>query len=260
MVLEMPCNITIADVTETMIGIPAGPKSKAQTSVNIVQFGALGSKCSSTGPIITNLTSAASVNRDSNGIMTSTSFPGVIQGLGLCLNSLPTDASANQDCINKDSVFITNAQAEYNYYYTLYTYAFSKLTEALVNAQSTDWLGNNGQMNAVNSYKKVAIKLNQYINDITQIVDAVAQTQRSTSIPTLTQELNTLDISLQGQASVLMKQRQILSADNQNNMILLKEMEDYSRQKSRYHNNMLMVYSFLNITALGLLFYVYRSS
>jgi len=252
----MSCTITSTDVTDTMIGVLPGPQ--VLTSFSIVLFGATGSKCSSNGPIITNLTSNATRNTD--GVMTSSSFPAVIQNLGLCLNILPQDASANQDCVNKDLAFIANAQAEYNYYYALYTFAFTKLTDALTNAQSTAWTGTNGQMNAVNSYKKVAIKLNQMINDITQIVDAVAQKQRSASIPTLTQELNALDLSLQSQANVLMKQRQILSADSQNNMVLLKEMEDYSRQKSRYHNNMLMVYSFLNITALGLLFYVYRSS
>jgi len=252
----MSCTITIDDVTNTMIGVTPGPQ--AQTSFSIVQFGATGSKCSSTGPIITNLTSNATRNTD--GVMTSSSFPAVIQNLGLCLNTLPQDASANQTCVNKDLAFISNAQAEYNYYYALYTFAISKLVNALVNAQETSWTGTNGQMNAVNTYKRVSIRLNQMINDITQIVDAVAQKQRTSSIPALTQQLNALDLSLQGQANVLMRQRQVLSADNQNNMVLLKEMEDYSRQKSRYHNNMLMVYSFLNITALGLLFYVYRSS
>jgi hypothetical protein len=40
---------------------------------------------------------------------------------------------------------------------------------------------------------------------------------------------------------------------------LYKEMERYSRQKANYTNNLLSLYSFLNLTALGMLFYIYRS-
>jgi len=57
----------------------------------------------------------------------------------------------------------------------------------------------------------------------------------------------------------LMAQRELLSSKNQSQMLLMKEMEAYSRHKSKYNNNLLMLYGFLNITALGLLFYVYRS-
>jgi len=43
------------------------------------------------------------------------------------------------------------------------------------------------------------------------------------------------------------------------NETLYKEMEKYSRQKAAYTNNLLGLYSFLNITALGLLIYIYKA-
>jgi hypothetical protein len=65
---------------------------------------------------------------------------------------------------------------------------------------------------------------------------------------------------LKSQSDTLKIQRDILAGGRDpNHMVLQKEMEAYSRQKAQYHNNMLALYSFLNITALGLLFYVYRS-
>ena len=132
--------------------------------------------------------------------------------------------------------------------------------DALTNQQSTAWTGTGGQNNAINSYKAAAIKLNTRVNDITQIVDAVSKKQRTSNITSLTTRLNADDQNLQSQSATLLRQRELLSSDNQNNMVLMKEMEDYSRQKSKYHNNLLMLYSFLNITAIGLLFYVYRSA
>jgi len=64
-----------------------------------------------------------------------------------------------------------------------------------------------------------------------------------------------LDSTEQG----LAKQHEILTK-GKDNTVLYKEMEKYSKEKNKYTSNMLMLYSFLNITALGLLFYVYRSA
>lgn len=161
--------------------------------------------------------------------------------------------------MESDAVFIANVKNEYRYYYILYIYAITKLLNAMLatdTAPVAGWVNNTA---AVNSYKLAAISLNTTVNDITYAIDKIAQFRRATKIPQLTEQLNALDTSLQSQANTLYRQREVLSKDNQSNMVLQKEMEAYSRQKSSYHNNMLMLYSFLNITALGLLFYVYRS-
>jgi hypothetical protein len=41
---------------------------------------------------------------------------------------------------------------------------------------------------------------------------------------------------------------------------LKKEMVKYTEEKGRYSDNLLRLYSFLNMVALGLLVYVYRAS
>jgi hypothetical protein len=241
-----------------MIGIIPG--AAAVLNPSIVNFGDTTALCKpSTGGVVVSNLSANSA-RDENGILTTAALTTIITNLQLCNDNLPQNTVQNQACIDKDALFTTNVKDEYTYYYALYSFTIKKLIDALTKQQSTAWTGTNGQNNAISSYKAAAIKLNTRVNDITQIVDAVSKKQRNSNITSLTAKLNADDQNLQGQSATLMRQRELLSSDNQNNMVLMKEMEDYSRQTAKYHNNRLMLYSFLNITAIGLLFYVYRSS
>jgi hypothetical protein len=254
----MSCSITSTNITDAMIGIIPG--AAAVLNPSIVNFGDTTALCkpSTGGVVVSNL--SANSSRDTNGILTSTALTTIITNLQLCNDKLPQNTVQNQACIDKDALFTTNVKDEYTYYYALYSFTIKKLMDALTKQQSTAWTGTNGQNNAINSYKAAAIKLNTRVNDITQIVDAVSKQQRTSNITSLTAKLNADDQNLQNQSATLMRQRELLSSDNQNNMVLMKEMEDYSRQKAKYHNNLLMLYSFLNITAIGLLFYVYRSA
>ena len=47
---------------------------------------------------------------------------------------------------------------------------------------------------------------------------------------------------------------------NEASMQLEKEMVKYSEEKARYSDNLLKMYSFLNVVALGLLIYVYKAA
>ena len=254
----MSCSITSTNITDTMIGIIPGATAIINSS--IVNFGDTTALCKpSTGGIVVSNLSANSA-RDTNGILTTAALTTIITNLQLCNDTLPKTTTENQACIDKDALFTTNIKDEYTYYYALYSFTITKLMSALTNQQSTAWTGTSGQNNAINSYKAAAIRLNIRINDITQIVDAVSKKQRNSNITNLTDALNADDQNLQAQSAKLVRQRELLSNKNQDNMVLMKEMDEYSRQKAKYHNNLLMLYSFLNITAIGLLFYVYRSA
>ena len=168
----------------------------------------------------------------------------------------------------KDSIFITGVQIECAYYYALYKYAIKNLAAAITCPVETPiktygtgtgaWI--NASDKALKSYTDAAIILNQMVNDVIYIMDQVAQTRTNTDITNLTTTLAGLDTTLQTTSANLQAQRDALTSPGQDKMVLFKEMETYSRQKAAYHNNMLALYSFLNITALGLLFYVYRST
>jgi len=249
-------NITPSMASDALIGVTIN-MDVTTTPVTVPNYGDTASGCT---PLPTNYTAITNLSRtasrDANNILTTTGINSIINQLNICSSSTSFNRNQVDTCVANDTIFITNIKNEYDYNYELYKFAINKLTDALITKNPTGW---STQQKCVNAYKAAAIKLNQNCNDITQIVEAVSVARKG-KIPTLTQQLNQLDQSLQGQAQTLLKQQEILSSSGQDNMILMKEMETYSRQKASYHNNMLMFYSFLNITALGLLFYVYRST
>jgi hypothetical protein len=210
-------------------------------------------------------TAPYSAGRDSNGILTDASVTTLIGSLGLCVNvgsSFAFTAANITMCDTSDAVFIAGAQIEFNYYYKLYIYAIKNLTAAIQCPTSpvTPYGSFTNSADAVIQYTNAAIVLNTMVNDIIYIMDQVAQKRTTLDVPALTSKLNLIDQSLTSTSAALQAQRDKLTTMGQDKMVLMKDMETYSRQKSKYHNNMLMVYSFLNITALGLLFYVYRST
>jgi len=208
--------------------------------------------------------------REPTGLLKSaaiTGTTGLLSKLNICIDSsLPSFDTENVNgCNLKDTVFIEGVQYEYAFYYARYKYAIMQLSSAIQCSTRTTLFPSTGDRNrtrntAVIQYTNAAIVLNMMVNDIIYIMDQIAQLRTNSDISKLTSQLNATDQGLADQATKLQRQRDLLVAGGQNEMVLLKEMEAYSRQKARYHNNMLMMYSFLNITALGLLFYVYRST
>jgi len=204
-------------------------------------------------------------NRDTNGLLNSTVVNNIIGKLGICVNT--TNFVFTKEniaaCNMKDSVFITGVQLECAYYYGLYKHAIKNLAAAITCPITTPATGFGSWPDsavALKKYTDSSIVLNQMVNDVIYIMDQVAQKRTTIDIASLTTTLNGLDMNLQNTSHALQKQRDALTSPGQDKMVLYKEMETYSRQKAAYHNNLLALYSFLNITALGLLFYVYRST
>jgi len=253
-------------ITDAMIGLTTGTRPPPLSPTSFLQIPVYGAPTAPCKPSDTRYKSILKILAENystlprpSGQLTVAGVTSILPQLDLCQIPSTLDKSSIEDCVAKNAIFIQNAQTEFKYYYVLYTYAIVRLMAALKAPDSAPLSGWTSNADAVFAYKTAAIQLNQNVNDVTFAIDVIAQNRRTANIPALTAQLSALDESLQGQAQKLYDQRQILSKDNQSNMILKKEMEAYSRQKANYHNNMLMLYSFLNITALGLLFYVYRS-
>ena len=208
--------------------------------------------------------------RDSNGLLSRDSANNqvaiILGKLGICINTSNFEFNKVriQECNEKDQKFITGVQLECAYYYGLYKYAIKNLAASITCPVTTpapdygSWT--HAADKALQKYTEAAIILNQMVNDVIYIMDQVAQTRTNIDIASLTTTLNGLDDSLKTTSDKLKTQRDALTSPGQGKMVLYKEMEAYSRQKAAYHNNLLALYSFLNITALGLLFYVYRST
>jgi hypothetical protein len=72
-------------------------------------------------------------------------------------------------------------------------------------------------------------------------------------------ELSELAQEIKKRESKLNNQNKILSSSDASEN-LAKRMVKYTEEKGRYNNNLLTLYSFLNVVALGLLVYVYKSA
>jgi hypothetical protein len=271
--ISNPCS-TPATISDSMIGITG----VTETAFNAGSITRMPATCVPTAykPIVSAITTQMPYmtpttttpygsGRDSNGLLTDSSVTSVIGTLGLCINVGSTFAftAANINmCNTADSTFIAGVQIEFNYYYALYIYAIRNLVAVIQcpTTSGTTYGSWTSPAFAVKNYTNAAIVLNTMVNDIIYIMDQVAQKRTTLDVPALTRSLNLIDQSLTSTSAALQTQRNKLTTAGQNKMILMKDMESYSRQKAKYHNNMLMVYSFLNITALGLLFYIYRST
>ena len=205
-----------------------------------------------------------SFNRDLNGLIRDSDIRGIVQSLKsrgvIPLNPPNTTKPADLDkFLEADKAFVQGVKTEYCYYNERYVWAINQLFGALVGPNGQNYTTvTTGQQETIKMYLKQSVQLNQTLNDITKIVKGISDS-RVADIKGLNTAVTKLNAELANTEQNLAAQNEILSKGNDTSK-LYKEMEKYSRQKNRYNGNMLMLYSFLNITALGLLLYVYRSA
>jgi hypothetical protein len=206
----------------------------------------------------------SSVSRDANGLIPDSAIPGIVQSLtsGGIVPAIPTNninAADLEAFLTKDTTFIEGTKAEYCYYNERYSWSINQLFGSLVGPNGQSYMTvTSAQQATIIKYLQASVQLNQSLNDITKIVKGVAKS-RVNDTKSLGDSINTLNAQLERTEQGLAKQKDILMK-GKDTTVLYKEMEKYSKQKNNYTSNMLMLYSFLNITALGLLFYVYRSA
>jgi hypothetical protein len=206
----------------------------------------------------------SSVSRDPNGLIPDSAIPGLVQSLtsrGIVPAVPPNtpNAAELEAFLTKNTAFIEGAKAEYCYYNERYAWSINQLFGSLVGPKGQAFLTvTSAQQATINKYLQASVQLNQTLNDITKIVKGVAK-RRVNDVKGLGDSINRLNAQLDRTEQGLAKQKEILTK-GKDTTVLYKEMEKYSKEKNKYTGNVLMLYSFLNITALGLLFYVYRSA
>jgi hypothetical protein len=153
--------------------------------------------------------------------------------------------------INDTKAFSDKVITEYCYFNGLYVSATESLMSIIGNASAP--------RSNINMYSNVTTTLIGNLIDIATVVGYIHR-QRSSD-----PNIGPLNDNMQMALEMLQSQLGMITstagtnASLSANIKLYKEMERYSRQKADYTNNLLGLYSFLNITALGLLFYIYRS-
>jgi transposase len=147
-----------------------------------------------------------------------------------------------------------NSQAEYCYYSARYKYAISQLFARIADATA----GAATSEQVINGMVDRAIRLNRRLTDLTQIVNAITADQYSQA-KTLDNSINNLNGALGAQFEKLQRQASILKSEAPA-VEIKKRMVEYTKEKANSQNNLLSLYFFLDVVALGILFYVYKAA
>ena len=194
-------------------------------------------------------------DREANGMLKSTAVSQIILSLkGSGVIPKPTTADADT-FVKKQAQLLKNIQDEYCFYESRYKYSLEKLFDAI----QAGYMNNTGDAQAaIKNYLQTTQALNLKLNDLTQIINAVTDDMLATTT-TLEQDIKAFDKRISEQHTKLMAQSKIISS-NQAVTEINKQMVKFTEEKAKYSNNLLGLYSFLNIVALGLLVYVYKSA
>jgi hypothetical protein len=145
---------------------------------------------------------------------------------------------------------------EYCYYYVRYMYALQKVL--LLAATSGMQLASNADYNAK---KSIAVSLNGKLNQLLQIMQGIVGS-RATSLKEYygaTEGVNEVNEELDTARASLVKHMSALQNNNLQSDIR-SSMIDYSLEKNSSSTNLLAIYGFMNIVAVGMLYYLYRNS
>jgi hypothetical protein len=209
-------------------------------------------------PLLQNPNTITSSERQ-NGLLTSAKVTQIIANLKK-QGIVPSYTGSNEQKVNeKLNSLLANGQEEFNFYFIRYKSSLDTIYDYIAEYALSPDKANIDRVNQLLNAELVEInKLNTKLNDLIQILlGIIADLEASTT--SLTNGISKLKSRLQWQRNTLVNQKKILSSEEAVTK-LNKEMVKYTEEKARYSNNLLTVYSVLNVVALGLLVYVFRST
>jgi hypothetical protein len=210
---------------------------------------------SGTVPGLLSLSPKGGSDREGNGMLKATAVNGIIVTLK---NSgiIPSPDTKNVEVfLNKQKELIKNTQDEYCFYYSRYRYVLEKLLSVI----RQGYMNNTADtQRAVQKYLVLTQGLNQKLNDLVQITNGVSEEMLKSNTG-LEQQIKAFDQKIKEQQQKLLEQNKIIMSNDAVTK-LNKQMVKYTEEKGRYTDNLLKVYSVLNVVALGLLVYIYKSA
>ena len=156
----------------------------------------------------------------------------------------------------QESATMNALQNEFCYKYVRYKYALEDLFETLTRTSAGSSL-TDAQKLTIEQKIQTAKDLNQKLNDIIQFTNFISNKRvvemrdQNTTINTLNNNLKDIYGRLQEQNSILRKESSISD--------LRQRMVQFTEEKNQSAANLLSLYGFLNLVAVGLLFYIARS-
>jgi len=198
--------------------------------------------------------SVSSSDRLSNGIMSDSAVAAHISTLKKS-GVIPIPVKEVDVYNIKVKQLLQNAKKEYSFYNDRYKYTLNQLFN---NIRSGYSLQSVDSQNAVKKFLTLSTGLNMKLNDCIQLMKGISD-DMITSSNAMQKELETLNTKMKEDKARLDYQSGIIKSNDAAAKIH-KEMVRFTEEKTRYNDNLLKLYSFLNVIALGLLFYIYRAA
>lgn len=157
---------------------------------------------------------------------------------------------------NTENATMQSIKDEFCFNYVRYSYALDRLFQLLTTTATAGALTSQQQRD-LQSRLNTALKYNNSLNDLIQITNYIAQ-RRAIEMRTQNAEINSMNQSIESSFSTLAEHNRILK-EKDALANLRKRMVEFSQEKNLSASNLLSLYGFLNLVALGLLFYIYRT-
>jgi hypothetical protein len=154
--------------------------------------------------------------------------------------------------VTKSNTVDDTLKREYCFYEGRY---LTSLNNFLTSLGSNSLGGNQDQV--VTGHLTTTKNLNKKLTYLTQLANQIAK-DRYTATQGFQTDINTSNTGIINQQEKLLKQRDILSKETAS-ADLYKRMVEYTTEKNRANQNLLVMYGILNVTALAMIFYVARS-
>ena len=196
-------------------------------------------------------------NRDSSGLLTDTYIKSFVASLKTS-GRIPVLTTINENenvYRSKVNDLLKLCKNEYNHYYERYVAVLNVLFTAIRDQYTVNSTEN---QNKVSNSNAKLLTLNTKLNDMIQIMQGISNDMLQTS-NVMDAELNSFQANMAKKKEKLKYQTDIIKS-NQNGTKISREMVKYTKENARYTDNLLKMYSFLNVVALGLLIYIYRAA
>lgn len=156
----------------------------------------------------------------------------------------------------QESQTMNDIQNEFCYFFVRYRFSLEDLFDTLTRTSSGSSL-TEAQRKTITEKIDRTKMLNTRLNDIIQFTNFLS-TKRASEMRDQNRNINLLNTSLKDIYGRLQEQNEILRKET-SITDLRQRMVQYTEEKNRSATNLLSLYGFLNLVAIGLLFYIARS-
>jgi hypothetical protein len=157
---------------------------------------------------------------------------------------------------SKETATMRKVQQEFCFYYFRYKYALETLFDKLVTTSKNTTLQDADRAEIASKLNR-AKEFNEKLNDLIQVTNYISQ-KRASEMREQNTEINMMNGDLQSTFNTLQQHNKLLRSETSLSD-LRKRMVEFTEEKNRSAVNLLSLYGFLNLVAIGLLFYIARS-